>query len=94
MDVYQQNNSSVVTGRIGCIEALLLPTSQLPRLADDQLKSLEDNFQRNRNPSDLDIAIIAAEVALKESAVRRWFEHRLARWRQQQGLPANSCSIK
>lgn len=24
---------------------------------------------------------------------QRWFEHRLARWRQQQGLPANSGSV-
>ncbi|BFY97817.1 hypothetical protein BsWGS_00857 [Bradybaena similaris] len=76
------------------IQAALSPSSQLPRLDEDQLKSLENSFQKNRNPSDLDITIIAAEVGLEESAVRRWFEHRLARWRQQQGLPANSGSIK
>lgn len=75
------------------INAQLSPPNQLPRMAEDQLKALEDNFQNNRNPSDLDITIIAAEVGLSETAVLRWFEHRLARWRQQQGLPANSGSV-
>uniref|UniRef100_A0A0B7AEQ7 Homeodomain-only protein n=1 Tax=Arion vulgaris TaxID=1028688 RepID=A0A0B7AEQ7_9EUPU len=88
------NKTSILSGKLTGIEAYLSPSSQLPRLSDEQLKSLEENFQKNRNPSDLDITIIAAEIELKETAVRRWFEHRLARWRQQQGLPPNSVSIK
>ncbi|CAL1539207.1 unnamed protein product [Lymnaea stagnalis] len=83
----------LVSNGLTVINAQLSPPHQLPRMAEDQLKALEDNFQKNRNPSDLDITIIAAEVGLSETAVMRWFEHRLARWRQQQGLPANSGSV-
>ncbi|CAG5126439.1 unnamed protein product [Candidula unifasciata] len=80
------------TGVAG-IQAQLSPPNRLPRMSEYQLKLLEKNFQSNRNPSDLDITLIAAEVGLSETEVKRWFEHRLARWRQQQGLPANSGSV-
>uniref|UniRef100_A0A0B6ZJ12 Homeodomain-only protein n=1 Tax=Arion vulgaris TaxID=1028688 RepID=A0A0B6ZJ12_9EUPU len=75
------------------IQAQLSAPNQLPRMSEYQLKTLETNFQSNRNPSDLDITLFAAEVGLSETEVTRWFEHRLARWRQQQGLPANSGSV-
>ncbi|BFZ02534.1 hypothetical protein BsWGS_05573 [Bradybaena similaris] len=80
------------TGVAG-IQAQLSPANRLPRMSEHQLKTLENNFHSNRNPSDLDITLIAAEVGLSETEVKRWFEHRLARWRQQQGLPANSGSV-
>lgn len=69
MDTDTASPTTVSYGLSG-IQALLSPSSQLPRLDEDQLKCLENNFQKNRNPSDLDIAIIAAEVGLEESAVR------------------------
>ncbi|KAH9520046.1 hypothetical protein Btru_059804 [Bulinus truncatus] len=87
------NSGLLLNTSFTAINAQLSPASQLPKVADDQLKLLEENFQNNRNPSDLNITLIAAEVGLSESAVKRWFEHRLARWRQQQGLPANSGSV-
>ncbi|XP_050396715.1 homeodomain-only protein [Patella vulgata] len=75
------------------IQAHLMPSYLLPRLGMDQLKQLETNFKDNRNPSDLDMVIIAAEVGISEQEVKLWFQNRLARWRQQQGLPANSGSV-
>ncbi|GFS03098.1 homeodomain-only protein [Elysia marginata] len=86
------NGSTTSTGLSG-IQAHLSPPSQLPRVTEYQLKSLEANFKDNRNPSDLDLTLISAEVGLPESEVKHWFAHRLARWRQQQGLPANSTSV-
>ncbi|CAG5116523.1 unnamed protein product, partial [Candidula unifasciata] len=66
----EPNSPTVVSNGLPGIQALLSPSSQLPRLDEDQLKCLESNFQKNRNPSDLDIAIIAAEVGLEETPVR------------------------
>ncbi|RUS70789.1 hypothetical protein EGW08_021448 [Elysia chlorotica] len=84
--------SCASTGLSG-IQAHLSSPSQLPRVSDYQLKSLEANFKDNRNPSELDLTLISAEVGLPESEVKHWFSHRLARWRLHQGLPANSTSI-
>ncbi|PVD29827.1 hypothetical protein C0Q70_09084 [Pomacea canaliculata] len=75
------------------IQAHLFPPELLPALTADQEKKLEANFASNRNPSDLDVILIAAEVGLTEYHVKKWFEHRLACWRQKQGLPANSGSV-
>lgn len=86
------NGSTASTGMSG-IQAHLSPPNQLPRVTEYQLKSLEANFKDNRNPSDLDLTLISAEVGLPEEETKHWFAHRLARWRQQQGLPANSTSV-
>ncbi|KAK7109462.1 homeodomain-only protein-like [Littorina saxatilis] len=75
------------------IHAHLSPPHQLPPLELDQQEKLEENFKNNRNPSDLDVILIAAEVDLPEHVVKKWFQHRLACWRQKQGLPANERPV-
>ncbi|XP_076464179.1 homeodomain-only protein-like [Babylonia areolata] len=75
------------------IQAHLSAPHQLPPLSLDQQEKLEENFRSNRNPSELDVVIIAAEVGLPEIVVKKWFQHRLACWRQKQGLPANQTSV-
>lgn len=61
---------NVLNNGLPGIQAQLSPPNQLPKLTDDQLKCVESNFQSNRNPSDLDITIIAAEVGLSEIEVK------------------------
>ena len=63
------NGSSASTGLSG-IQAHLSPPNQLPRVTEYQLKSLEANFKDNRNPSELDLTLISAEVGLPESEVK------------------------
>ncbi|XP_071090530.1 homeodomain-only protein-like [Haliotis cracherodii] len=85
--------TNVMYGDMAGIQAHLSPSHLLPKIGSEQHKKLEANFRQNRNPSDLDVTLIAAEVGLDEEQVKRWFRHRLACWRQQQGLPANSGSV-
>lgn len=75
------------------IQAQLTPSTRLPKIKEDQERVLQSNFSSNRNPTDLDLTLIAAEAGLSEEDVKLWYQHRLACWRQQQGLPANSRSI-
>ncbi|XP_052773211.1 homeodomain-only protein-like [Mya arenaria] len=74
----------------GTIRAQLTPGSRLPRLTVDQMTALEENFKQNRNPNHFELSLISAEVGLSEPDVKVWYQHRLAVWRQRQGLPANS----
>lgn len=64
-----KKGSASHTGVAG-IQAQLSPPNWLPRMSEYQLKMLENNFQSNRNPSDLDITLIAAEVGLSETEVK------------------------
>ncbi|XP_041370983.1 homeodomain-only protein-like [Gigantopelta aegis] len=75
------------------IQAHLTPAHLLPKISMEQMRKLEVNFKQNRNPSELEICIISAEVGISEQDTKKWFEHRLACWRQSQGLPANSRSV-
>ncbi|XP_014791048.1 homeodomain-only protein-like [Octopus bimaculoides] len=75
------------------IQAHLTPANLLPCVKDEQREILEKNFQANRNPSEFEVEIIATEVGLNSYDVKCWFQHRLACWRQQQGLPANGGSV-
>ena len=52
------------------IQAHLLPPHHLMPLTSEQQERLESNFQENRNPSYMELTIIAAEVGLKESDVK------------------------
>lgn len=52
------------------IVAHLTPTNLLPRIRAEQENVLEGNFQRNRNPNDLDLTIISAEANLSEDDVK------------------------
>lgn len=72
------------------IRAQLTPGYKLPKVRGDQVDVLENNFKQNRNPNDFEIALISAEAGMPESDVKVWYQHRLAVWRQRQGLPANS----
>ncbi|KAJ8316937.1 hypothetical protein KUTeg_004841 [Tegillarca granosa] len=76
------------------LSAHLTPSHLLPKIRVEQEKVLEANFQRNKNPNDLDVTLIAAEAGMLESDVQRWFQHRLACWRKEQGLPANSGTLR
>ncbi|XP_060076585.1 homeodomain-only protein-like [Ylistrum balloti] len=78
----------------GNITAHLTPPYLLPKMRMEQERVLEENFRKNRNPTDLDVTLIAAEAGLMDDDVKIWYGHRLACWRQQQGLPANSGSVK
>lgn len=65
------------------------------RLAEDQLRVLEENFSRGgRNPDETTLALIAAECGLSEEETRKWFKMRNAQWRQAEGLPAQAGSVK
>ena len=52
------------------IRAHLTPAYQLPRVRAEQERVLESNFQQNRNPTDLDVTLIAAEAGLSEENVK------------------------
>lgn len=87
---FQANTHKTSSMFTGNIRAQLTPGHQLPRTTAEQMTVLETNFKQNRNPNDLEITLISAEAGMSEADVRLWYQHRLAVWRQRQGLPANS----
>lgn len=52
------------------IQAHLKPSHLLPKIRLEQEKVLENNFKQNRNPSDLDVTLFAAEAGLSEDEVK------------------------
>ncbi|KAJ8377865.1 hypothetical protein AAFF_G00250970 [Aldrovandia affinis] len=65
------------------------------QLAEDQIKVLEENFNRvTKHPDDATLMLIAAECGLSEAETAKWFRHRNALWRQAEGLPAELGSVK
>ncbi|GAA6092871.1 homeodomain-only protein [Tachysurus ichikawai] len=65
------------------------------RLAEDQLRVLEENFSRGcRNPDGATLALVAAECGLSEDETLKWFRMRNAQWRQAEGLPPQPGSVK
>ncbi|KAM9457230.1 homeodomain-only protein [Clarias gariepinus] len=65
------------------------------RLAEDQLRVLEDNFTRvGKNPDGTTLLLIAAECGLSEEETRKWFRMRTAQWRESEGLPPQPGSVK
>jgi hypothetical protein len=62
--------SSNITVNNCNIQAQLTPSTQLPRVKTDQEKILESNFSSNRNPTELDVTLIAAEAGLSEEDVK------------------------
>ncbi|KAM7281553.1 uncharacterized protein ISCGN_005694 [Ixodes scapularis] len=71
------------------IDASLQASYRLPIVEGFQEQSLESVFRLNKSPNVNDLIILAAEAGLPVGAVEVWFEHRLARGRQSQGLPSN-----
>lgn len=54
----------------GSINAHLTPPYLLPKMRMEQERVLEENFRKNRNPTDLDVLLIAAESGLSEDDVK------------------------
>lgn len=52
------------------IQAQLTPSTHLPKIKEDQERVLQSNFSSNRNPTDLDLTLIAAEAGLSEEDVK------------------------
>ncbi|XP_023242897.1 homeodomain-only protein-like [Centruroides vittatus] len=75
------------------IQAHLSPEWKLPLVKNYQEDKLELAFLKDKNPQSHDLMIIAAETGLDIQEVKVWFEHRLAKWRQSQGLPANGSFV-
>ncbi|XP_022091631.1 homeodomain-only protein-like [Acanthaster planci] len=59
-----------------------------------QAKILEDNFQQNKNMDEITLEIVAAEAGLSPQDTARWFQHRRALWRQNEGLNPNSRTLE
>ena len=53
-------------GNNSTVEARLSPPQILPKVKRDQHKKLEERFKECRNPNDIDLMLIAAEVGLSE----------------------------
>ncbi|CDQ62322.1 homeodomain-only protein [Oncorhynchus nerka] len=65
------------------------------QLAEDQIKILEENFNRvSKHPDESTLMLIAAESGLTEEETAKWFRLRNAQWRQAEGLPAQLGSVK
>lgn len=52
------------------IQAQLTPSTRLSKIKEDQERVLQSNFSSNRNPTDLDLTLIAAEAGLSEEDVK------------------------
>ncbi|XP_061582102.1 homeodomain-only protein [Cololabis saira] len=64
------------------------------KLSEDQIKVLEDNFNRvSKHPDGMTLILIAAECGLSEQQTQKWFQQRNAKWRQAEGLPAELGSV-
>ncbi|XP_062901154.1 homeodomain-only protein [Mobula hypostoma] len=66
----------------------------LATLTEEQVQQLEDNFARMRQPDASSLMLIAAECGLTEELTAQWFKQRIAKWRQSEGFPAESGSVK
>jgi len=71
----------------------LSPSRELPPLSDHQQRALELSFAANRNPHQSDLMLLAVELGVDEAQVMRWFSHRLACWRREQGLEPNGRRV-
>ncbi|KAL4641602.1 homeodomain-only protein [Arapaima gigas] len=65
------------------------------RLEEQQLKQLEENFQKmSRNPDQATLMLIAVECGMSVEDTATWFRIRNAQWRRSEGLPAEPGSVK
>ncbi|XP_043232172.1 uncharacterized protein LOC122386732 [Amphibalanus amphitrite] len=71
----------------------LSPSRELPQLSERQLSVLEASFLVNRNPRHSDLLLLGAELEMDQPQIKRWFCHRLACWRQEQGLQPNGRRV-
>ncbi|XP_043194979.1 homeodomain-only protein-like [Amphibalanus amphitrite] len=80
-------------GQLSPVSPQLSPSRELPPLSESQQAALEESFRANRNPHDSDLMLLAVEQGVDEAQIRRWFSHRLACWRQEQGLEPNGRRV-
>ncbi len=52
------------------VDARLSPPQILPKINREQHKKLEERFKECRNPNDIDLMLIAAEVGITELDTR------------------------
>uniref|UniRef100_A0A2K5CVU1 Homeodomain-only protein n=1 Tax=Aotus nancymaae TaxID=37293 RepID=A0A2K5CVU1_AOTNA len=63
-------------------------------LTEDQVEILEYNFNKvHKRPDPTTLCLIAAEAGLSEEETKKWFNKRLAEWRQSEGLPSECRSV-
>ncbi|XP_013882778.1 homeodomain-only protein [Austrofundulus limnaeus] len=68
--------------------------AESPKLSEDQVKVLEQNFNKvSKHPDGTTLLLIAAEVGLSEEDTEKWFKQRYAKWRQAEGLPPKLGSV-
>ncbi|RWS27835.1 homeodomain-only protein-like protein [Leptotrombidium deliense] len=67
----------------------LAPNHLLPSFDYRQELLLQDLFEKKKNPTDSDFEILAMEASISIFHAKVWFEDRLAKWRQSQGLPSS-----
>ncbi|XP_006011632.1 homeodomain-only protein [Latimeria chalumnae] len=64
-------------------------------LTAEQLQLLEENFKRvSKQPEQATLILIAAECGLSEEETVKWFKQRYSKWRESEGLPPESGSVK
>lgn len=68
------------------IQAQLTPSTRLPKIKEDQERVLQSNFSSNRNPTDLDLTLIAAEAGLSEEDVKVRNEDKCIFWQNESEL--------
>ncbi|XP_072898702.1 homeodomain-only protein [Hemitrygon akajei] len=66
----------------------------LATLTEEQIQQLENNFAQMKQPNGSSLILIAAECGLSEELTAQWFKQRMAKWRQSEGFPAESGSVK
>lgn len=71
----------------------LSPSYLLPQFTARQERLLEELFVRDKNPKDTELELLATEAEVGIFQIKIWFEDRIARWRQGQGLQANYRNV-
>ncbi|XP_034545372.1 homeodomain-only protein [Notolabrus celidotus] len=66
---------------------------ECPKLSEEQVKLLEENFKVGRYPDGTSLMLIAAECGLSEDETRKWFHLRNEQWRQAEGLPVGRGKV-
>ncbi|KAF3694217.1 Homeodomain-only protein [Channa argus] len=69
-------------------------TMEFMKLSEDQIKVLENSFNRDgKHPDGATLMLIAAECGLSVEDTLKWFKLRNAQWREAEGLPAKLGSV-
>ncbi|XP_029969694.1 homeodomain-only protein [Salarias fasciatus] len=64
------------------------------KLSEDQLKTLEHNFNNvSKHPDGTTLILVAAECGLTEEETENWFKLRNEQWRKAEGLRPKEGSV-